>query len=187
MLTHDGMVNKFLWWHHRANSTQRQQGTEWYTDARKLCSSLAREYNIELSVVAGVVATLSPAQRWEGNKTIARKLINDWSTGNVGSNGGYHTKQQTTKALGMLNNSSVEGFLKGPKVTAFYNAIMGNPSPTIDTWMIRGIEGLDFNKTISDQNYKRYAAALTEAAKHLCRPLHEVQATIWIVIRGNHK
>ena len=75
-----------------------QHGLTWYRDANQWCNAVAIEHKLPLHVVVGVVAALSPTNRWSRNLIDANNLIETFI------NGGYvedcksvHTTQCETR------------------------------------------------------------------------------------------
>ena len=117
-----------------ANTADRVQGMAWYVNAKEIAIELCRKYrNISLYQAAGVIAALSPRNKWERNIADAENLIRVWS---VDSESVDSVKVCTfgsnkAKAIAVLNlapgadGHDVRGILSGPKLVEFFNCIMG--------------------------------------------------------------
>jgi hypothetical protein len=112
------------------------EGKEWYARAHRFGVQLIAAYDITMGQAVGVIAALSPNNRWERNCADADRLINaylsdhDLSLTKVCT---YNTnKQKAIKILDLNMESAepeaIESILKGRKVTAFFRSIMGDPN-----------------------------------------------------------
>ncbi len=112
------------------------EGKEWYARAHRFGVQLIAAYDITMGQAVGVIAALSPNNKWERNCADADRLINaylsdhDLSLTKVCT---YNTnKQKAIKILDLDMESAepeaIESILKGRKVTAFYRSIMGDPN-----------------------------------------------------------
>ena len=59
----------------QATEEQIRQGLSWYDDARGVAITLSREYGVRVDVAAGVIAALSPSNKWGRNCVDAANLI----------------------------------------------------------------------------------------------------------------
>ena len=104
-------------------------GAAWYLNARKAAIIIADRHNTELETVAGVIASLSPNNRWERNLADANSLIQAYTVGGIVL--ANETKVATyninkRKALNILDGGEPLDILGGLKVRAFYNCILGS-------------------------------------------------------------
>ena len=53
-----------------ATSQEVQYGVDWYATALKIASRIASKYGTTTEVAAGVIAALSPNNRWERNLSL---------------------------------------------------------------------------------------------------------------------
>lgn len=151
-------------------------GITWYRDSRKFARGLAREHGTGLAKPAGIVAALSPQVQWGRNKLMAIEVMETgWTTGQTTAN--IH------KAARIWEGERPLSVLGGPKVRAFYRAIMGDPNAVVlDTWMATAI-GWPTN-SFSERQYERCAAALTKAARRCGVAPADFQAVVWTHVRG---
>lgn len=104
----------------------------WYDNARAFCAQLAAEHNLTVNQVAAVVAVVSPQLSWEKNKLTARRIIENFFNG-APMTGVIAYPANIAKALRILQGEAPESVVSGPKVTSFYNNILGNASSvTVD-------------------------------------------------------
>jgi len=118
-----------------ANPAELQHGSRWYPDALAACETIARSYGLPIGTVAGVVAALSPNNRWGRNITDADNLCRLYTSG--GYDDAAQCKVSTfnrnkTKALQILSGMPPLDVLGGLKVRAFFECIMGNDAVCVD-------------------------------------------------------
>jgi hypothetical protein len=166
----------------RATHDQIKTGVEWYKDAYIAAQKLAKEFDIPIFKVAGVIAALSPNNKWERNLYDTRLFLQSPS---------LETKVctfmgQRRKALMILNCKSSSGvrlILSGRKTVSFFDNITKHDVPhkvTVDLWMYRMAELKQSHK-----NYEIISQAVIELSeKHKVLP-HQFQAIVWSVVRPN--
>ena len=114
-----------------ATSGERVEGMEWYNRANRVAATIASEHGISLETAAGVIAALSPNNRWERNIVDAENVIRAFSIG--GAEEAENVRVCTygkmrTKAIQILEATSIvdhASILNGRKITAFYECIIG--------------------------------------------------------------
>ena len=114
-----------------ATTGERQEGVEWYHRANRVAAAIASEHGISLETAAGVIAALSPNNRWERNVVDAENVIRAYTVG--GAEEADNVKVCTygkmrDKAIEILEATSIihhEDILNGRKITAFYRCIIG--------------------------------------------------------------
>jgi hypothetical protein len=113
-----------------ATSQEVQYGVDWYATALKIASRIASKYDTTTEVAAGVIAALSPNNRWERNIIDAESIIKVWAAG--GSDDDILAVKCCTyplmrqKALDILKGNDIVKTLNGPKIIEFFNCI-NNP------------------------------------------------------------
>lgn len=110
-------------------------GADWYPAANKAAAIMACRYGITLNTAAGVIAALSPNNRWERNLVDADSMIRAYSTGGYHAAdsikvGTYHANK--SKALNILSGINCLDILGGLKVRAFFDCIIGGDSVCVD-------------------------------------------------------
>jgi len=128
-----------------ATSQEVQLGCDWYPSALKIATRIADKYGLRVETVAGVIAALSPSNRWERNIFDAEALIKVWRAGatrdEVLDPDAPIIKVctylgQKTKAWDILTTSDpVVDILKGVKTIEFFNCIT---NPMLDDVCIDG-------------------------------------------------
>ena len=110
-----------------ATSQEVQLGCDWYRSALNIAGRIASKYYIRVEVAAGVIAALSPNNRWERNIIDAESIIKVWAAG--GSDADILAVKCCTypvmrqKALDILKGSDIVKTLNGPKIIEFFNCI----------------------------------------------------------------
>ena len=201
-------------WCKHADDDMIKQGKEWYKDAQTFTKEMATKYKIDAYRVAGVVAALSPNNRWERNKIDAEAVISAWAKGYS-----YDCVKVCTygankrKAFGILEGRT-EITAKSPKTHAFaMNVGLNSPDHiTIDKWHLRAcvtrpgdgvtdcvesctaiqyrrLEAITA-KVASDVNfypmYYHVIAGLTECPSGRLKG-YQLQAIIWVTIKKEWK
>ena len=116
-----------------ANTADVVQGAAWYRDANIIASRLARKYEISERQAIGVIAALSPRNKWERNVADAENLIRVFTSDpeSVDSVKVCTFGRNKAKAIEILQLSEpvreeqVLGILSGPKLQEFYGCIIG--------------------------------------------------------------
>jgi len=149
---------------------------DWYSDAYEACRAIADRTAIPTDTVIGIVAALSPRMRWSENLRQAELVC---TTGDAT----HGLPDARMKARAILAGAPPLTILRGKKVRAFYRAICGDKNAVvIDTWILRSFR-FHTNKPTPRQ-YDRLAARIRRRAKRLGVTPRELQAAIWVQIRG---
>lgn len=130
-LSHGNILATFF----LANSAEIAKGARWYTDALQFCATVAQSTGLSVGTVAGVVAALSPNNRWPRNQTDAERLCRTFAAGTLSDAeqirvSTFHGNKQ--KALAILAGAQPLDVLGGLKVRAFYSCIMSEDAVCID-------------------------------------------------------
>lgn len=157
-----------------ATMAETMQAATWYAEAQDIARELSIRYNEPLDRVACVIAAFSPRTTWAKNVLNAQNFLAGEPVGTLTNN------------LNMARNGLRDGFsaLKGRKTNSFAHNIAGYMNHvTVDVWMIRaaGYERLDANKGM----YDLISDVITELARDYCVTPAQMQALIWIVVRGS--
>ena len=166
----------------QATDDHIKHGMTWYNDAHHMCKRIAKHTNTDLYKVVGVLAALSPRNKWHRNISDCVDVIRKGKKAKVCTFNA--NKNKALKILKANSPSEVYAILNGRKVQSFYNNILKpfkSDTVTVDVWAMRSV-GLDRapNKTLYngvETSYKTLAALKGIKA-------HELQAILWGVIRG---
>lgn len=162
-----------------ATPDNRRDGRGWYRAARVLVGALARRHGTTRAVVAGVLAATSPRCTWSRNVEVTRELLAGRAVTRVFRAG-------VVKAQRIISGAKPLVVLGGDKVRSFYRALVGSrDSAVIDTWMVQA-SGLPPDTRLDRGGmYDRIAGALRRLATKLRIAVADLQATIWVVVRGS--
>lgn len=114
-----------------ATPAELTDGASWYDRAINTAALIACRYSLPVNTVAGVIAALSPNNKWERNVVDAEQLCRAFTLG--GHSAADKIKVSTynankIKALRILSGELPLSVLGGLKVRAFYSCIMGESS-----------------------------------------------------------
>jgi len=176
--------------------TEIRDGIVWYATAQQQCKDIAIAHDIPLNIAVGVVAALSPNNKWERNVTNADQLIAAFLRGDAVESvkvSTYHTMRNKAWSIleQMPDNDATIKILNGQKIVAFYRCIMGESTCCVDGHA-RNIFygeriGLTNDKTnIGVKEYREIAAAYAEAGDALGFKAYELQAITWVTWRRIH-
>ena len=184
-----------------ASQTDKNLGLNWYARALTFAVQLSDIYNIETATIVGVIASLSPRNRWERNMQDAESMVK------VYANGGTFEdlmqlkvctfKTGKSKAAAILANkisdrAELLATLKGPKLCEFFNCIMGDcddvciDGHAYSIWVGDRIT-LANVPSIGKKLRQTIKSDYQEAAKNLGLKSHELQAITWVCWKRLHK
>lgn len=160
-------------------------GMTWYDEAQDIVQKIAKSFRESPRIIAATIAVTSPMKRWDINIRDAKTIIEHVRNGeldesNIPVSG---LRFNTRKAIQILRGEPIEEHLKGPKVNAFFENLLGNYEIiTVDShsiWAWLGSEqrgSVKFPRSVYESAHKDFckAADLTgfENAKF--------QAIIWM-------
>ena len=185
-----------------ATPTDIADGIKWYADAQATAQRIANETELPVRIVVGVIAALSPNNRWERNIADAKALCKAYLNGDaIESVRVCCYNAMRAKAWSILDrqpetDADVITILNGQKIVSFFSNIMGHDTCTIDGHALNIAIGervaLTSNKTnIGVKLYRSLQAAYADAAAQVTiagRPLkaYEMQAITWVTWRKLH-
>lgn len=167
-----------------ATVSQIVDGKKWYPTAT---SALLEYSNVwPLEVCAAVCAILSPRNSWKQNLEGVRRIARDVSQGRSWAPVVAGVRRNVAKAWETANDGDVFR-VTGPKVSAFYQNLLGNlQRVTIDVWAARAAGVPDAEMTHLDRTrYVTLERAYQNVARELGFLPAELQAICWIVQRGH--
>lgn len=123
-----------------ATLTEKQDGITWYPNALNVARQMAEDFDLTTPQAIGVIAALSPRNRWERNVQDAVSLVTAYQAGGeeqarltkvctFGAN-----KEKAIRVLAMIapELDAVLDVLSGPKLREFAACIAGRPDVCID-------------------------------------------------------
>ena len=183
-----------------ATVADTEAGQTWYARALSFAAQLSEVYNIETTTIVGVIAALSPRNRWERNMQDAESMVKVYASG-----GTYKDlmnlkvctfKTGKDKAARILTDkisdrAELLATLKGPKLQEFFNCILGDSGDVcIDghaysIWVGDRIT-LANVPSIGKKLRQTIKADYQQAAQFLGVKPHVVQAITWVCWKRIH-
>lgn len=180
-----------------ASAGEQSEGLTWYQRANLAAVRLADQYEIAIDTAAGVIAALSPRNKWDRNLIDAENLIAAFKAG--GDEAAADVKVCTfgankKKALEILiwsaQGNLIKEFLSGPKLVEFFSCIIGEDDVCIDghaysIWFgdrVTLAKVPSIGKKLRAEIKKDYLAV---ANKNNLKG-YEVQAITWVAHRRIH-
>ena len=176
-------------------------GIKWYAEAQAISKKLALKHDMPLHIVVGVMAALSPNNKWERNVQNTDELIAAYLNGDAIESIKVSTyNKMKEKAWSILdampNHEQTISILNGQKIVSFYRNIMGDDTCTVDghaynIWRYER-HGLTTDKTnIGKKLYVEIQEAYVDAANTTLvngRKLKafEMQAITWVTWKRIH-
>jgi len=187
--------------YHQANLDDIVHGSDWYPSAHRTAIALSGPFKCGVITSAGVIAALSPNNKWKRNLIDAQRLLNAYMLdgAHAASQIGVCTfDNNKAKALAILKLQSptvddVATVLNGLKISAFYRCILGD-SQTVcvdghaySIWIGHRVTTYKTPK-ISPRLYEQISADYRAAARIVSttsRPVTpaELQAITWLTHR----
>ena len=120
--------------------TERADGKAWYGVANCVAQTIADRYEVTVAQAIGVIAALSPRNRWERNVQDAEAFVAAWTAGGpeqamltkVCTFGANKAKALRVLEAGQTDLTSILKILSGPKLQEFAACIDGLPEVCID-------------------------------------------------------
>jgi len=188
-----------------ASAAEKNEGFNWYDDVHKRALAISDNHEVPLDVVCGVIAALSPNNRWERNLRDANKLIEIAKAG--GNDEDLKAAKVSTfnrnkdKAIRIIREPEpdIMTILSGRKVQAFFACILdpkrvdyvcvdghaysiwlGERLPTTQT---PAISAKLYNQI--SQDYAQAAGIIMDVTGEVYTPA-QVQAITWVAWRNLH-
>lgn len=181
------MTRRLLAVHLECTPAELAQGLAWYDRARAAAEGMAGAGGLERA--ASVIAHLSPRARWETNVSWAAKVLAAADAREPCPN--VSTGAQRSKAWQVATGWKDPGADHGPKTGAFYRNILGDTSAVcVDAWAARAATGdtsigTERKSGIGRATYRRIEAAYVRAAHALGMAPRDLQAAVWVHVRGS--
>lgn len=161
-----------------ATPAQCKAGFDWYRDAQATTRCMSDSTGHSRAVCAGVIAALSPRNRWANNVSQAWDMLEGQEIKGLGVSIRKAERIIAGEPIGLVLG-------KGWKTAAFFANISGDESlVTVDVWAARavGCGGVDLS---NERNYDVIADAYRLAASRYGITPAQMQATVWVVVRGS--
>lgn len=194
-ITHGNILAVFF----SASEAEICEGREWYSNANEYASALALKYNIHVESAAGIIAALSPNNRWSRNLIDAEALIKVCASGGNPEDVKVATfNKNKAKAIAILQGEDPFHVLGGRKVCAFFQCIMGVDAVCVDghaysIWLGQRVAttktpsiGAKLYEQIAN-DYRKATEQINNITGQHFTPA-QVQAVTWVVWRNlNHE
>lgn len=190
-------VRNILKVYRQATQQEHDRGTQWYADAKAQAQEIANLHDVPLRIVVGVIAALSPNNKWDRNLKDASNMLAVFLRGDPVDvcKPCTYTKMRD-KAWSVIeqmpeDDAAVMRVLNGQKIVSFFSNIMGHDNCTIDGHAYNIAKGkrvtLTDNETgMGKAEYQKMQAAYYRAAKRIGLKVYELQAITWVVWKRIH-
>lgn len=190
-------VRNILKVYRRATADDTVSGVEWYDRAKRMAEWIATDVGLPVNTVIGVMAALSPNNRWERNckdtDTMCRAYVagDDLSDFKVSCYNKMKEKAWSILDDDLRADDAILTRLNGQKIRSFYSNIRGLDEVTIDGHALNialGVrQGLTTDKTnMGKKQYKELQLAYVKAAKRVKVKPHVLQAITWTTWKREH-
>ena len=195
------MIDNIIKIYKLATPEEKRDGIVWYANAYSDCNRIALDLSVPVHIVTGVVAALSPNNKWDRNVTNARELIQAFVNGDDMDSvkvSTYHTMKKKAWSIleDMPDHEGVVVLLNGQKIVSFYRNIMGDDTCTVDGHAKNIYYGerhglTDDRTNVGKKEYKTISDAYVKAGKRVrvngrSLKAFEIQAITWVVWRRIH-
>ena len=183
-------VRNILKVYRRATTDDIANGVEWYSRAKRYSHAIADRTGIHVKTVIGVMAALSPNNKWERNVQDCERMCKAWVSGDELDDfkvSCYNTMKLKAWSIledNLTSDDDILTRLNGQKIRSFYSNIRGLDEVTIDGHALNialGVrQGLTTDKTnMSKKVYKQMQEVYVRAAKRVDIKPHVLQAITW--------
>jgi len=193
-------VENILAIYNLATPDEIEHGVTWYATAYCESLKIAEDLDIPVHIVVGVVAALSPNNKWDRNIVNARDLCTAYINGDSIESFKVSTygkmKEKAWRIMDeMPDYEATKVLLNGQKIVCFFENIMGENTCTVDghAYNIFHAErqGLTGSISIGKKEYAMIQTAYMHAGLRTSingRTLkaYEMQAITWVVWRRIH-
>lgn len=195
------MIDNIIKIYKLATPEEKRDGIVWYANAYSDCNRISLDLSVPVHIVTGVVAALSPNNKWDRNVTNARELIQAFVNGDGMDSvkvSTYHTMKKKAWSIleDMPDHEGVIVLLNGQKIVSFYRNIMGDDTCTVDGHAKNIYYGerhglTDDRTNVGKKEYKTISDAYVKAGKRVrvngrSLKAFEIQAITWVVWRRIH-
>ena len=183
-------VRNILKVYRRATTDDIANGVEWYSRAKRYSHAIADRTGIHVHTVIGVMAALSPNNKWERNVQDCERMCKAWVNGDELDDfkvSCYNTMKLKAWSIlddDLTSDDEILDRLNGQKIRSFYSNIRGLDEVTIDGHALNialGVrQGLTTDKTnMSKKVYRQMQEVYVRAAKRVDIKPHVLQAITW--------
>ena len=181
-----------------ANLTEQElhNAKHWYDEAQQEAKQIAEKLDMPVYIVVGVMAALSPNNKWERNLVNAYELCKAFQDGQGMDSvkvSTYHKMKE--KAWGILTEfpdyETVIVRLSGKKIISFFRNIMGEDDITIDgharnIYYNERVGLTDAKTSIGKKEYATLQKEYLTVAKEFDMLGRQMQAITWVAWKKKH-
>lgn len=168
-------------------------GLDWYKKARVFCYRVAQKNFVPYIKVCGIMAALSPRNKWERNKIDVENLIKymqDFDSKRP-LFGTYDKMVEKAELIFRCDGrpETIKRILNGPKIVSFFDNIYDTESSvvTVDTWMLLAASGkymsVDTRPALTKKQYTEIESAIKELSLRVQLRPYELQAILWTTMK----
>jgi len=194
-------VENILKMYKLATPEEKRDGVIWYAEAFAQCNRIAIDLEVPVHIVTGVVAALSPNNKWDRNVKNADDLIRAFLDGDHIDDVKVSTYSAMKRKAWLIleempDHDGVIAILNGQKIVSFYRNIMGDDTCTVDGHAKNIYYGerhslTDDKTNVGKKEYKIISDAYVAAGKRArvngrALKAFEIQAITWVVWRRIH-
>ena len=183
-------VRNILKVYRRAITDDIANGIEWYDRAKRYAETISKQTGVHVHTVIGVMAALSPNNKWERNVKDCERMCEAWVKGDDLDDFKvccYHAMKQKAWSIledNLTTDEEILTRLNGQKIRSFYSNIRGLDEVTIDGHALNialgKVQGLTTDKThMGKKVYIEMQKHYVRAAKRVNIPPHVLQAITW--------
>jgi len=181
------MTRRLVALHAETSPADLADGLAWYDRAQAAARDMA--VGDDVARAAAVIAHLSPRQTWSQNVAAAARMLQAAESGDdcpaVGITDPRCVIDQRTKAWLAATGAAAPDANHGPKTGAFWANIMGDVDRVcVDSWAARAATGDATVTNVSPALYRRVEAAYVAAARIVGLAPRDLQAAVWVHVRG---
>ena len=185
-----------------ATPEEIKHGVTWYKKAYLESKKIALKYDIPIHIVIGVIAGLSPNNKWDRNIENADTMINAFINGNAIESFKVSTYNKMKEKAWLIletmpNYDETITILNGKNIVSFYKNINGDETEITIDGHARNIfyndrQGLTTPKTnITKLEYAKIQKAYLKASKKIkvngsVLKAYELQAITWLAWKRIH-
>jgi hypothetical protein len=177
--------------------TEHVDGIAWYSVAKGQAQTIADKHELPLRIVVGVIAALSPTNKWERNLNDADNMCEVFVSGGYVEDVTVCTyKAMRDKAWSILERMpnyaiDVEPILKGPKITDFFWCILGEADVCVidgHAWCIANGDRRSMQEVpnIGKKLRQDLQNAYATAAEACGLTAYQMQAITWVTWKRIH-
>lgn len=160
------------------NPERSAKALQWYAEGRAWIAELATEHGLTPSIIAAVIAALSPQQGWAEQLAWTGRVLKAWSGGKPLPGPGLGANK--AKALRILNGEDIDNVLGGDKVRSFFANLTGDEwEVTVDRHALSIAYNGDAPEWITPKRYDLVRTAYREVALRLKQTPAAIQALTW--------